>query len=63
FSDRDEWLRYAIISDVLFYLYQYFASNINSLHRKEMQAFPALKVPVFVNVIYYFVVYFCVRLM
>ncbi|NYY42629.1 conjugal transfer protein TrbJ [Escherichia coli] len=36
FSDRDEWLRYAIISDVLFYLYQYFASNINSLHCKEM---------------------------
>ncbi|EFB3155426.1 conjugal transfer protein TrbJ, partial [Escherichia coli] len=23
-------------SDVLFYLYQYFASNINSLHCKEM---------------------------
>ncbi|EFV9700928.1 conjugal transfer protein TrbJ, partial [Shigella flexneri] len=25
-----------IISDVLFYLYQYFASNISSLHCKEM---------------------------
>ncbi|BEA19197.1 TPA: transcriptional regulator TraJ family protein [Escherichia coli] len=36
FSDRDEWLRYAIISDVLFYLYKYFASNINSHHCKEM---------------------------
>ena len=31
FSNRDEWLRYAITSDVLFYLYQYFANDINNL--------------------------------
>lgn len=36
FSDRDEWLRYAIISDLLFYLYQYFASYINNIHCKEV---------------------------
>lgn len=36
FSNRDEWLRYAIISDVLFYLYKYFSSNISSDSCKEM---------------------------